>query len=230
LSIPKKLHAVWVGDESKCPHQWLQTWRDKHPTWEFKLWGNAEYDSVPWRSKRQMDIFRACGEWNAVADLMRYEILCEHGGVYVDADSMCVRAFDDWLLDTRMFAAWENEIHRPGLVGTSYIGSVPQHPVLRAIIRKTSRMNSGMWRRAWPNPFRWEEFPAWKTVGPLFFTNMVLPFCPKDATILPSVLFFPKHHLDKEERKSSLIYARHEWGTTHKSYAAPDTSLPGVHG
>jgi mannosyltransferase OCH1-like enzyme len=98
LSIPKKLHAVWVGDESKCPHQWLQTWRDKHPAWEFKLWGNAEYDSVPWRSKRQMDIFRACGEWNAVADLMRYEILCEHGGVYVDADSMSVRAFDDWLL------------------------------------------------------------------------------------------------------------------------------------
>ena len=46
------------------------------------------------------------------------------------------------------------------------------------------------------------------------------PFCPLDATILPSVLFLPEHHSDGDERASSLIYAKHEWGSTRKSYAA----------
>src|ERR1019366_9126054 len=174
--IPKHLHVIWIGDDSKCPHQWIQTWKDKHPTWQFKLWGNAELDGRPWRSKRQMERFRQAGSWAGVADLMRYEILCEHGGVYVDADSTCVRPLDDWLLDTRMFAAWENEVHRPGLVANGYIGSVPQHPALHAIIRKTSSMNRRVWHRAWTNPFRWEELSPWKAVGPLFFTKMIAPF------------------------------------------------------
>jgi len=43
---------------------------------------------------------------------------------------------------------------------------------------------------------------------------MIFPFCPLDVTILPSVMFLPKHFLDKQERQSSLIYARHGWGTT----------------
>jgi hypothetical protein len=60
--IPKKLHVIWVGDESKRPDHWIQTWRDKHPTWEFRLWGNTEYDGVPgtrWRmpSAEPPDIF-----------------------------------------------------------------------------------------------------------------------------------------------------------------------------
>jgi hypothetical protein len=226
--IPKKLHLIWVGDENKCPRAWIQTWRDMHPAWEFKLWGNAELDGIAWRSKRQMDIFRVASHWEGVADLMRYEILCEHGGVFVDADSRCVRPLDDWLLDTRMFAVWESELHRPGLVANGYIGSMPQHPALRSIIRATSRMREKVWRRNWREfywkglrpAFRYEQMPPWKSVGPLFFTKMILPFCPMDVTILPSVLFLPRHHMDTEDRQSSLIYAHQEWGTTRDLYTS----------
>jgi len=192
-----------------------------HPAWEFKIWGNTELDTRVWQSQKQIDIFRAGGHWEGVADLMRYEILYEQGGVYVDADSACVRPLDDWLLDTRMFAVWENEIHSPGLVANGYIGCVPRHPALAAINKVTARMNKRVWRRAWPNPFRWEEILPWKSVGPRFFTKMIMPFCPMDVTILPSILFLPQHYQDTNERQSSLIYCRHAWGTTHKSYA-PD--------
>jgi len=154
---------------------------------------------------------------------MRYEILNEHGGVYVDADSICVRPLDDWLLAPRMFAAWESEEHRPGLVANSFIGSAPHHPALDAIVRATSGMRNPVWRRTrhierWDGlrpRFHHECSLPWETVGPTLFTKMILPFCPFDVTIVPSVLFQPKHFLDTEERQSSLIYARHEWGTTH---------------
>lgn len=224
--IPKKLHIIWVGDELKCPSDWIQTWKDKHPTWEFKLWGNAELDGLTWRSKKQMNRYRALGHWEGVADLMRYEILYEHGGVYVDADAICVRPLDDWLLDARMFVVWESERHRPGLIANAFIGSVPRHPILRDIVEVTSRMNQPVWCRSWRKVywkgmrprFHYEEVKPWISVGPVLFTKAVLSYRLPDVMILPSVLFQPKHHLDLEERESSLIYARHEWGNTHQLY------------
>jgi mannosyltransferase OCH1-like enzyme len=121
-TIPKKLHLIWVGDDTKRPHHSIDSWKHKHPAWEFRVWSNAELDGTPWKARRQIDRFRALNHWDGVADLMRYEILHEHGGVYVDADSTCVRALDDWLLDTRMFAVWENERHSPGLIANGFIG------------------------------------------------------------------------------------------------------------
>ena len=159
--IPKKLHVIWVGDEAKCPSPWIQTWKDMHPTWEFRQWGNAELDGLPWRSKRQMDRFRASGHWEGVADLMRYEILYEHGGVYVDADSVCVRPLDDWLLDVPMFAMWESEQHRPGLIANAFIGSIPRHHILQMIVDSIARMDKPAWRRDWR---KW----YWKGVRPHF--------------------------------------------------------------
>jgi mannosyltransferase OCH1-like enzyme len=217
--IPKKLHVIWVGDETKRPDAAIETWRRNHPDWQFRIWGNSELHDKPWKSRRQIDRFLASGHLEGVADLMRYEILFEHGGVYVDADSASLRPLDDWLLETPFFAVWESERHRPGLVANSFIGAIPGHPALAAIIKKTSRMNKRIWRRAWPNPFRWEEVPPWKSVGPLFFTRMILPYCPAQATILPSILFLPQHFHDEVARSGTLIYAEHHWGTTFNHLA-----------
>jgi mannosyltransferase OCH1-like enzyme len=226
--IPKKLHMIWVGDEAKRPQQSIGSWKEKHPDWEFRLWGNAELDGIGWKARRQIDLFRASGHWEGVADLMRYEILDEYGGVYIDADATCMRPLDDWLLDIPMFAIWENERHAPGLVANGFIGSHRRHPALDAIVRVTSRMKTPVWQRTrdiegWNGlrpRFRYAPVDPWKTVGPVFFTRMILPYCPKQATVLPSVLFLPRHHSENEERRSSLIYATHSWGTTHKSYSA----------
>jgi inositol phosphorylceramide mannosyltransferase catalytic subunit len=224
INIPRIIHVIWIGDERKRPDHNIATWRDNHPAWEFRLWSNAELERVPWRSKRQIGIYRDSGHWEGVADLMRYEILFEHGGVYVDADSTSLRPLDSWLLAPRMFAVWESEQHRPGLVANTFIGSVPQHPALGAIIRATSRMNKPTWRRTWEIE-KWSGLrprfryalspPPWQMVGPVFFTKMISPFCPQDVTILPSILFLPRHFEDTQERQSSCTYARPDWGTTH---------------
>jgi len=95
--IPKKLHIIWVGDEAKCPNHCIQSWKDRHLDWDVRVWGNLELGVLKWKSHSQIEVFRARGQWEGVADLMRYEILHEHGGVYVDADSVCIRPLDDWL-------------------------------------------------------------------------------------------------------------------------------------
>lgn len=44
LTIPSKLHMIWVGDEAKRPDSCIETWRQNHPAWEFRLWGEMPSD------------------------------------------------------------------------------------------------------------------------------------------------------------------------------------------
>jgi len=58
-------------------------------------------------------------ELNGVADIMRYEILFNEGGIALDADSLCLRPLEDWVLEPAAFAAWEHEHIRPGLIAAA---------------------------------------------------------------------------------------------------------------
>jgi mannosyltransferase OCH1-like enzyme len=42
--IPKIIHQIWVGDQSKRPDKLIQTWIDKNPSWQHKLWTD---DNLP---------------------------------------------------------------------------------------------------------------------------------------------------------------------------------------
>lgn len=225
MTIPKKLHIIWIGDESRRPDEWIQTWKDNHPTWEFKLWGNAEYDSAPWRCKKQMDILRAAKVWEGVADIMRYEILFRHGGVYVDADSTCVRPLDDKLLDNKMFVPYASERSLPGIITNCFIGSIAEHPVLGSMIEKIYKIKESETYR-W-GFYRWKlqrrPAPAWELVGPLLLTEAINKY-PELVRVYPSIMFIPKHFTDKEERINNdpdrPTYARHMYATTQKAYPA----------
>ena len=202
--IPKKLHFVWVGDESKCPHNCINTWRELNPDYEVRVWGNEDYKSYEWENKRHMEEMWK-QELNGVADIMRYEILYNEGGITLDADSICLRPLEDWLLEPNEFACWENEFVRPGLVAAGYLGSVPRSPFFGQIIGNMS-MESTICNDM-----------AWKTVGPLRVTKswqeMKYPM-----TIYPSHYFIPKHFSGIEYEGNGPIFATQLWGSTRRIY------------
>ena len=45
-------------------------------------------------------------------------ILYEYGGIFLDADSFCVKPIDDMLQNCVAFAGWEQEELRKGLIAT----------------------------------------------------------------------------------------------------------------
>jgi mannosyltransferase OCH1-like enzyme len=203
--IPKIFHFIWVGDESKRPDNCIRSWRERHPDWEFRIWGNAELDGREWVNARHMAAMRQ-RELNGVADMMRWEILHEHGGVLFDADSVCARPLDDHLLDCEAFACWESEIARPGLIAAGYFGCEAGNPFVGKIIEDIAASPSVV------------EDMAWRTVGPLRLTECYRKFQYTPLRIYPSHYFIPRHFTGLTYEGGGPVYAHQLWGSTLKAY------------
>jgi mannosyltransferase OCH1-like enzyme len=124
--ISKILHQIWIGSRPP-PVALMATWREKNPSYQYKLWDNARCIAFGFRNAAKIrDMPELCGK----ADLMRYEILARHGGVYVDADSECVRPLDDHFLAHEAWCCFENEIARPSLLANGYLGASVGSPLM----------------------------------------------------------------------------------------------------
>lgn len=203
--IPKIFHFIWVGDESKRPDNCIDTWRAAHPDWQFRLWGNADLDGRDWINARHIADMRT-REFNGVADMMRWEILHQHGGVVFDADSICARPLDDALLDCEAFACWESEVARPGLIAAGYFGCGAGNPFVKQIIEDIAASPSVV------------QEMAWKTVGPQRLTDCYRKFRYTSLRIYPSHYFIPRHFTGVTYEGSDPVYAHQLWGSTLRTY------------
>jgi mannosyltransferase OCH1-like enzyme len=203
--IPKIMHFIWVGDETKRPDNCIDTWRAHNPDWTFLIWGNAELAETNWHNRDHMNAMYG-RELNGVADMMRWEILYSNGGVVVDADSICLRPLDDALLDCEAFACWENEIARPGLIAAGYFGCEAGNAFVKQIVTDIHA-----------EPSVTHEL-AWKTVGPLRLTESYRKYGYSRLRIYPSHFFIPRHFTGIAYEGSDPIYADQLWGSTRKTY------------
>lgn len=203
--IPRKLHIVWVGDESRRPDNCIQTWRNHNPGWDIQVWGNKELSSTPWRNAKHM-VEMARRELCGVADLMRYEILYEHGGFAVDADSVCLKPLPSWLLDATEFTCWENEIASPGLLAVGYLAAQKSSPFIGQIIEDIYAEPTVV------------DKAAWVTTGPTRLTDVWQRFKYQNLTIYPSHYFIPDHYMGQRYTGDGHVFARQFWGSTRKIY------------
>jgi mannosyltransferase OCH1-like enzyme len=203
--IPKLIHFIWVGDETKCPTNCMDTWRALNPDYEFLLWGNADLAEQDWLNKAHMTEM-AKRELNGVADMMRWEILHAKGGIVVDADSIALRPLDDQLLDCEAFACWENEIARPGLIAAGYFGAEAGNEFVAQIARDINA-----------EPSVTHEM-AWKTVGPLRLTEAYRKYQYSQLRIYPSHTFIPRHFTGLQYQGNDPVYADQLWGSTLAAY------------
>lgn len=128
LKIPKKIHQIWLGPK-KIPKVYVkfsETWKNLHPTWEYKLW--TEEDIREWKFATK-ELFDEASSYQEKSDILRYEILNKYGGLYVDFDYAALQKFDNlhYLYD------FYGGIERNGVyyvVPNSIIGSKPNNQIL----------------------------------------------------------------------------------------------------
>lgn len=198
--VPKKLHFIWIGDESKMPKACIDTWVQKNPDYEVTIWGNDSLKDYVWRNWNKISDMLHKKDYAGASDIMRYQILHEQGGIYIDADSYCVKPLEDWLLNCEAFACWEQEIVRNNLIANTYIGGVQGADIWSKCIEEVSKRDCT------------EQKLAWMITGPMLVTDV---FFKQQAnlTVYPSHFFMPEHHTGYKSNVTGHHFASHLWGS-----------------
>jgi inositol phosphorylceramide mannosyltransferase catalytic subunit len=108
--IPRTIHTIWLGGHPPAELQrFVETWKQHHPSWQHRHWTDPADVVIRNRAlieKAEQYVPRqSMGQF--VSDVMRYEILERHGGVYIDCDMECRTSFDLLLAGRECFAGWE---------------------------------------------------------------------------------------------------------------------------
>ena len=213
--IPKSLNFIWVGNPELQPDACIRTWIDQHPGWSVRVWGNDDLAKRIWATGRHVQTMIRERQWCGVADLMRWELLLEFGGVFLDADSVCLSSLPEEFLEGEAFACWENELDRPGLIATGYLGAGPGNPLIARIVQELVETPSVVGQEAWmaTGPKRLSD--AWRRYG---YDRL---------TILPSHYFIPRHYSGRVYQGGGLVYADQFWGSTNRGYEQLAHSVDG---
>ena len=207
MSIPKKIHQLWIGSKP-APLKLMDTWKEQHPDFEYIFWNEEEIKKRNFKFKCQQKIDEI-EEINGKADIMRWEILYKFGGVFLDADSICIEPIDQELLNRKCFAGWEQEEVRKGLIATGTMGFPKKHPLVKGAIKYI--LNNEVSQQK-------SQMMAWQSVGPGLLTRMYDTCEFKDLYIYPSYTFLPIHLTGIEYTGHGKIYAFQAWGSTKQSY------------
>lgn len=129
-NIPKKIHQIWLG--SSIPSQYYKymgSWVKHHPGWEYKLWTDNNIKDIEITSK---EVFNNAKNPAMRSDILRYEILRQIGGLYIDTDFECLRSFND-LLYLNFFTgiSYDSTLQ----LYNGLIASIPNHPILNDCVK-----------------------------------------------------------------------------------------------
>ena len=148
--IPPVIHFIWLGPKHFPPQsvENVRTWIAQNPGWKVKLWTDRDR-MPPCEGMELMHVkdfsFCALGRqfdesenWGEKSDILRYEILFQEGGVYVDHDANCLQSFTGMHKGYDFYCGLEAP-HEPFVgrnitCGNGVIGSRPQHPTVKGVI------------------------------------------------------------------------------------------------
>ena len=203
--IPKVFHQIWINKtDPALPEQFAiyrDGWLRLHPGWDYKLW-NMENIDFP---LRRPELLKKAGSYAQMADILRLEIIYQHGGIYIDTDFECLNPIEPLINNVDLFFCSED-----GLTFTqSIFGAEKAHPLLLRLVEGLPS-KIGI------------ELPNLET-GPGYVTkSLINDGFSGGLTVFPRTTFFPYNfyelHRANEEFPDS--YAVHRYAG---SWAKPRT-------
>ncbi len=124
--IPKIIHYIWLGGKPlpKLIEKCMASWKKFCPDYEIKRWDESNLDLklCPF-IEQSLD----AKKYAFAADVFRFEILKNEGGIYLDVDVELLKPLDD-LLNLSCFTGFENANYvAPGLIMAAEKG----HPFIK---------------------------------------------------------------------------------------------------
>jgi len=229
-TVPKRIHFIWLGPapfpETSVAN--VISWIELHPLWDFYFWTDDPEREVPvvGMERRLVTEFdfgplspfiEEMENWGGKSDLMRYPILYQEGGIYVDHDVECIRSFDALSSYFDFIAGYEPLHHYtpapkdPFIVNNGLIVTRPNHPILKkAIERALDR-----WTEAGDVPGKLWKVVA-RTFDPFTYTSKAFLGEGDDRNILMPACYFQSYGGFNKETISTLkeqgyVYAIHHF-------------------
>lgn len=171
LLIPKIIHRFWIG--RPMPPRFIEygkSWERHHPGWEMRLWNDSTIR--PLINERGYDAERNVA---VKSDAARYEILLQHGGVYIDTDFECFRNIEPLLDGVAACAAYEQQ---GATIANGFMAAVPNHPFIAELVRRVADL------------IPW-DFQGGVKTGPALVRRTFNDLGAGSLTVLPQKYFYP---------------------------------------
>ncbi|MFT8732689.1 MAG: glycosyltransferase [Acetobacter fabarum] len=129
--MKQKFHRIWFGDK-KIPHAYeafWQAWQRQHPSCEFITWTDKDLEKLTISYEKLKSFSSPVSR----ADLARYEILYQHGGIYIDCDMMPYNHMD--LEDITKQLTICNEDGSEEYCSIGFIAAPPGHALFHDLIQ-----------------------------------------------------------------------------------------------
>lgn len=198
--IPKIVHQIWLGKQMPEFEKKLseQVKNSLDCSWQYILWTEENVQDL--QTFKNKDLFDTTPNQGQKSDLLRYAVLNEFGGIYMDTDFLMVDTFDS-LLDLDFFCGISFD-EKPNLFN-GLIGSSSSNPIIKELLNLDK-----------PLQFH-DAMLLMDSTGPFFLTRKFLQLlsnCP-DAVALPNSFFYPYPNFDQCKTL----------GTNYKDYIKPET-------
>jgi len=161
IYIPHTVHLIWLGSEMpKKVIACFDSWKRHHPDWKVHIWTDNDIPLFNWSCDHSKCCFEEADTWAEKADILRLEILYQYGGLYSDADVVCLNAFDALTIQPLgFFSCFElNYVSKhygeSFFVGSAVMGSCKESKVLKYCIEhlraKSDAPDEGIIKRTGP--------------------------------------------------------------------------------
>ena len=162
--IPLKIHLIWIGTNEYPKHfkYFLESFYKYLPEFEIKIWGNKDLTKKNFpktytyiqkakklQGKQMIDSFGEkmydskmkpllYSKWAQITDLMRLEIVYNHGGFYFDTTFEILKPLYK-LFNKKYHFVGCNEIPRfknVDILSNSFFGATKNNPILKRLLLK----------------------------------------------------------------------------------------------
>lgn len=197
--MARNIHFIWLRHEGLPAHlaQCVQSWKEHHPSWMVRVWGPQDIEGMrlkPWIDR--------CESRNSKTELMSYEIVHRHGGVFSAIDIHCLKRLDE-LFDGEhghTLLLCDDQKDRNFCTNTWFAATRPGNPVLEKLLTHIERdetLHLQLEDRA-------NHYDKYDFVGPKLF-GRVYSLCCDNATdgkviVLPRSCFYPYGWFDNDPR------------------------------
>ena len=204
--LPKKIHQIWLGSEFPVRYKkFAESWKKFNPDWEYKLWTDNNINDVVLTNRIIYDSITNLGQ---KSDYLRYHILNQFGGIYVDTDFECLKSFDSLsYVDFLVGVGYPTQLE----LYIGLIASIPHHPIMELIVKSMPKIG------------RRNVKVLFNTTGSYFFTRKFFEIVNnyrEGVVVLPTDYLYPFPNKPGHENKMGMkyikdcSYAVHHWAVS----------------